>query len=140
MKKYTQSEFDAFKIINGVRECPTGDYSNVCSFGDQCRFGDQCHFGKSCHFGESCRFENISTYIGKYPYLKFGGFGSRTGSEVYFFNLDKGIFVRCGCFLGSMETFKQRVINENADPSYMDLCEIVLKKLNPCREDNSAQK
>ena len=33
MKKYAQEEFDAFDVIDGVRMCPTGDYSDINAFG-----------------------------------------------------------------------------------------------------------
>jgi acetyltransferase-like isoleucine patch superfamily enzyme len=85
MKVFTQDEFDSFPVVNGVRYCPTGDYSLVkvdrtchfgkhsrfadglwfeygCSFGSNCRFGEQCvfdiacDFGKNCSFGDRCQF------------------------------------------------------------------------------------
>lgn len=33
LHKYTQAEFDALPIINGYRQCPTGDYSGIGIFG-----------------------------------------------------------------------------------------------------------
>lgn len=108
MKKYTQADFDAFEVIDGIKQCPSGDYSDIqifgercsfgggCSFGGACSFGACCSFGKCCSFGGGCSFEDKGEYIGDYPFLAFVGFGSRIGSKVYFFNLQDGIYVRCG--------------------------------------------
>ena len=62
MKTITQAEFDAFPVVNGIRECPNGDYSQIksfgawCSFGEGCRFGEGCSFGAWCSFGAGCSF------------------------------------------------------------------------------------
>jgi len=40
MKRYTQEEFDALPIVDGIRQCQPGDYSTVCNFGERCSFGD----------------------------------------------------------------------------------------------------
>ena len=63
LKKYTQAEFDAIPVDeNGIRHCPTGDYTKIrefgayCSFGAGCRFGAHCNFGAVCRFGVECEF------------------------------------------------------------------------------------
>ena len=65
MKKYTQSDFDNFEVDeNGYKICPSGDYTQissfgeVCIFGARCRFGEGCSFGAKCSFGAWCSFEN----------------------------------------------------------------------------------
>jgi hypothetical protein len=58
------------------------------------------------------------------------GFGSRIGSKVYFFNLQDGIYVRCGCWLSDIAGFRERVKAENADAMYLDLCDLVERKFN----------
>ena len=196
MKKYTQADFDAFEVIDGIKQCPSGDYSDIqifgewcsfgaccsfgeccsfgrccsfgewcsfgercsfgrccsfgeccsfgkgcsfgrccsfgerCSFGKQCSFGEWCSFGRCCSFGEWCSFEDKGEYIGDYPFLAFVGFGSRIGSKVYFFNLQDGIYVRCGCWLSDIAGFRERVKAENADAMYLDLCDLVERKFN----------
>ena len=214
MKKYTQADFDAFEVIDGIKQCPSGDYSAIqvfsdrcsfgeccsfgegcsfgrccsfgewcsfsekCSFGDRCSFGaccsfgegcsfgrccsfgegcsfsekcsfgewcafglfcsfgkgcsfdEGCFFGACCSFGERCSFEGKGEYIGDYPFLAFVGFGSRIGSKVYFFNLQDGIYVRCGCWLSDIAGFRERVKAENADAMYLDLCDLVERKFN----------
>ena len=136
MKKYTQADFDAFEVIDGIKQCPSGDYSDIqifgacCSFGERCYFGERCSFGEWCSFGERCSFEGKGEYIGDYPFLAFVGFGSRIGSKVYFFNLQDGIYVRCGCWLSDIAGFRERVKAENADAMYLDLCDLVERKFN----------
>ena len=57
MKKYTQEEFDAIPVDeNGIRHCPTGDYTAIDRFGEACRFGKCCSFGAHCSFGAGCGF------------------------------------------------------------------------------------
>lgn len=142
MKKYTQADFDAFEVIDGIKQCPSGDYSDIqvfsdrcsfgedCSFGEECSFGKWCSFGEYCSFGEECSFEGKGEYIGDYPFLAFVGFGSRIGSKVYFFNLQDGIYVRCGCWLSDIAGFRERVKAKNADAMYLDLCDLVERKFN----------
>ena len=71
MKKYTQADFDAFEVIDGIKQCPSGDYSDIQIF------------GKCCSFGGGCAFEDKGEYIGDYPFMAFVGFGSRIGSSEY---------------------------------------------------------
>lgn len=142
MKKYTQADFDAFEVIDGIKQCPSGDYSDIrvfgkrcsfgewCSFGRGCSFGEWCSFGEGCFFGECCSFEERGEYIGDYPFLAFVGFGSRIGSKVYFFNLQDGIYVRCGCWLSDIAGFRERVKAKNADAMYLDLCDLVERKFD----------
>lgn len=59
---------------------------------------------------EGCHFEGKHEYIGKQPFLKFSGFGSRAGSELYIFNFKTGFFVRAGCYFGPLNAFKIRSI------------------------------
>ena len=142
MKKYTQADFDAFEVIDGIKQCPSGDYSDIrvfgescsfgawCSFGACCSFGEDCSFDEDCSFGKGCSFEDKGEYIGDYPFLAFVGFGSRIGSKVYFFNLQDGIYVRCGCWLSDIAGFRERVKAENADAMYLDLCDLVERKFD----------
>lgn len=124
MKEYTQADFDAFEVIDGIKQFPSGDYSDIQIF------GEGCSFGKECSFGKGCSFEGKGEYIGDYPFLAFVGFGSRIGSKVYFFNLQYGIYVRCGCWLSDIAGFRERVKEKNADAMYLDLCDLVERKFN----------
>ncbi|WP_416987465.1 hypothetical protein [Alistipes putredinis] len=130
MKEYTQADFDAFEVIDGIKQYPSGDYSDIQIFGEWCSFGKWCSFGEDCFFGEECSFEGKGEYIGDYPFLAFVGFGSRIGSKVYFFNLQDGIYVRCGCWLSDIARFRERVKAKNTDAMYLDLCDLVERKFN----------
>lgn len=45
MKKYSVEEFENFEIDeNGYKVCPSGDYSEIKTFGDYCIFDDECIF------------------------------------------------------------------------------------------------
>ena len=143
MIKVTQQMFDAFEVINGIKQCPTGDYSKIksfgescsfgkwCSFGESCRFGESCSFGESCRFGKSCRFENGHvTATNLQPFYKFSGFSSRQMSETYIFNCVDGIFVRCGCFFGTIDAFKIRVIEEKGeDNGYLKIVDLYVDEI-----------
>jgi hypothetical protein len=176
MKQYTQAEFDALEVVYGVRQCPTGDYRLVssfgsgcsfgwgcrfgsgctfgsgcsfgsdcgfgsgctfgsgcsfgwgcrfgsgCTFGSGCRFGSGCHFGSGCSFGWGCRFGSDcsfgsnQTFEGHkakegYPFLSIGGAGSVNRTS-YFFNFEDGIYVRSGCFFGTLEQFREKVLDD----------------------------
>jgi len=57
MKDYTQVEFDGFeKDSYGIKQCPSGDYTQIKNFSERCRFGEGCSFGERCSFGTWCRF------------------------------------------------------------------------------------
>lgn len=68
MKKYTQEDFDKFEIIDGIKQCPTGDYTNIELFAKGCSFAEGCSFAKGCSFAEWCSFAKgckaISPYWG----------------------------------------------------------------------------
>ena len=167
--KITQQQFDSFPVIDGRKQCPTGDYSLISSFGKRCSFGEECSFGGGCSFGEGCSFgmgcsfgeecsfgewcsfggcsfgegcsfgggcsfgercsfEGNYKYVGNYPYWKFGGFGSRTGSELYVYKFESGLHVRAGCWFGTIEDFRQRVIETYSDEhEYLDIIELCKK-------------
>ena len=115
MKKYTVEDIKGFeKNEEGWIMCPAGDYTEIksfpegCSFGECCSFGEWCRFGAGCSFGERCGFEGGHIAAPGYPLLTFGGFGS-ANRTTYAFNCQDGIWVRCGCFSGSLEEFREKV-------------------------------
>ena len=52
MKVYTQEEFDVLPVVDGYKQCPTGDYTQISHFGEGCSFGERCSFGRWCSFGQ----------------------------------------------------------------------------------------
>ena len=95
--------------------CSFGEW---CSFGECCSFGEWCSFGEGCRFGEGCnlennlRFENISEQIDRV--IKIDRIGSRKGCT-YFFKTLSQIYVRCGCFFGTIEEFEAQVNETHKD-------------------------
>ena len=131
MKKVTQEMFDDFEVIYGVKQCPSGDYSAIRRFNELCSFGKGCSFGEECSFGEGCSFENGHKAVDRIqPFYKFSGFSSRQMSETYIFNSMGGIFVRCGCFFGSVDDFKNRVIKEKGeDNGYLKIVDLYVNEI-----------
>lgn len=115
MKKYTQVDFDNFKVDEyGRKICPTGDYTAIKSF------------------GEWCGYENGAVKNGRYVAV------DRIGSEnrkAYFYVDENGnMFVRAGCWFSDMAAFKDRVkevhagtIHEKTYLAACDLAELMLK-------------
>lgn len=132
MKKYSLNDFNSFEHSNGYIICPRGDYSSIkkfpekCSFAAWCSFGEGCRFGAVCSFGEGCSFENNRIKNGKYFAC------DRIGSEkrkTYFFIDETGeMFVRAGCFFGTLGEFIARVKEVHAgtkfEKEYLVACEL----------------
>ena len=117
MKKITQQEFDALPVVEGWKKCPgSTDYSAIkhfpdgCSFGEWCRFGVGCSFGERCSFGEWCSFEGHKARTSN-PYIAIDR-ASSTRRKTYFFDFEDGIYVRSGCFFGSLSEFRVKVLED----------------------------
>ena len=107
--------------------CSFGNYcrfGGCCSFGDYCRFGERCRFGGCCSFGYWCRFGGCCRFgdwcgFGKdcifeneiklKEFLKFEGFGSTKRCTYFWLSIDNEVYVRCGCFFGSIDEFRKQV-------------------------------
>ena len=111
MKKITQQEFDALPVVEGWKKCPgSTDYSAIKHFPDGCSFGAGCSFGEGCSFeGHKARTSN--------PYIAIDRAGS-VRRKTYFFDFEDGIYVRSGCFFGSLSEFRAKVLeDEGGDTS-----------------------
>ena len=75
LNKYTQADFDSFPVVNGIRQCPSGDYSGIKSFGEWCSFGEECSFGERCSFGEECSFGERCSFGGRCSFGEWCSFG-----------------------------------------------------------------
>ena len=105
MKKITQQEFDALPVVDGWKKCPgSTDYSAIKHFPNGCRFGAWCSFE-----GHKARTSN--------PYIAIDRAGS-VRRKTYFFDFEDGIYVRSGCFFGSLSEFRAKVLeDEGGDTS-----------------------
>lgn len=132
MKVYTQEEFDAIKRDKyGVKNCPTGDYTQIKSFPELCSFGKWCSFGDDCSFGRRCSFEADRVVNGEYFACDRIGSAKR---ETYFFKGDNGCFVRAGCFFGTFDEFAAKVKKRHGGTKFereylaaLELAKIVLE-------------
>lgn len=121
MKKYTQSDFDNFEVDeNGYKICPSGDYTQISSF------------GAWCSFGEKCSFENGAVKNGRY--VAVDRIGSANRKAYFFMDEDGKMFVRAGCWFSDMATFRERVkevhagtIHEKTYLAACDFAELVLE-------------
>ena len=60
MEKYTEKDMVMFERDEyGRIVCPSGDYTQIESFGEWCRFGERCSFGEWCSFVEGCSFNGV---------------------------------------------------------------------------------
>ena len=76
-----------------------------CTFEADCNFDEGCSFGEHCRFIKPCSFENG---VGKGTDI----LQIRTGDEditAIAYNLDTGIYVRSGCFSGTLAEFEDNV-------------------------------
>lgn len=112
--------------------CSFGEH---CSFGKSCYFEEHCSFGKNCSFSEGCnldnnlKFENIDDEISNV--LKIDRIGSRKGCA-YFFKTLNEIYVRCGCFFGTITEFENAVNethknNEQFKKEYLEAIKFIKK-------------
>lgn len=114
MKKYTQADFDNFKVDEyGHKICPAGDYTAIkdfgalCIFDEGCIFGEQCIFDELCRFGERCSYENGTVKNGRY--VAVDRIGSKNRKAYFYIDENGNMFVRAGCWFSDMTAFKERV-------------------------------
>ena len=123
MKTYTQAEFDEFPVIDGIRQCPTGNYTQIkrfgerCSFGGRCRFSKRCSFGERCSFGKRCSFEKLAMEHRPY-FIRINNIGSRQDGCIIY-NAASGLHVRSGCWFGTESEFIARVKDTHEDSKYV---------------------
>lgn len=122
-----------------VKRCIFGEYCSFgddCSFGEHCNFREHCSFRKRCSFGDCCNLANNLIFEGDLKaleVLKIGRIGSRKGCT-YFYKTEADIFVRCGCFLGTIAEFRKQVFathkeNEQYKLEYLEAIKYAKKVL-----------
>lgn len=138
MKKYIIEDFDKFERVGRYIVCPSGDYTAIkefpnfcsfgewCSFGKGCSFGEWCSFGERCSFGEWCSYENTRVKNGKY--FACDRMGSEKRKTYFFMDETEKMFVRAGCFFGTLTEFVARVKEVHAgtkfEKEYLMACEL----------------
>ena len=130
MKVYTEKDLEGFERDDlGWLICPSGDYTQIKSFGERCSFGRGCSFGEWCSFGEGCSHEGLTNS----RYFACDRIGSER-RKTYFFAAEEGYFVRAGCFFGTLDEFTERVKEKHKGTKYeqeylaaVELAKIVLE-------------
>ena len=145
--KYTQADFDAMPIVDGRKQCPSGDYTAItmfpvacnfgqwCNFGQRCSFWEGCNFGQWCSFWEGCNFENgLAPNQSPTYFIRINNIGSRSDGCMIFNTPER--HVRCGCFFGTGAEFLAKVEQTHGDNLYaqqyklaMQLAEVSFKEL-----------
>ena len=97
-----------------------------CRFGARCRFGAWCSFGEVCRFGDGCSYENTRVKNGKY--FACDRIGSEKRKTYFFMDETEKMFVRAGCFFGTLTEFIARVKEVHAgtkfEKEYLIACEL----------------
>lgn len=150
MKVYTEKDLEGFERNDfGWLICPSGDYTQIksfgecCSFGEGCRFGEGCSFGERCSLGERCSFgEGCSFERGRVSdgrYMAVDRIGSEKRKTYFFADRDGNIFVRAGCWFSDLSAFKERVRDVHKgtrhEKEYLaacDLAELMLMEEERC--------
>ena len=138
MKGYTEKDLEGFERDDfGRLICPSGDYTQIKSFGECCSFGERCSFGECCSFGERCRFEGGRVSGGRY--VAVDRIGSEKRKTYFFADRDGNIFVRAGCWFSDLSAFKERVRDVHAgtrhEKEYLAACglaELMLMEEERC--------
>lgn len=150
MKVYTEKDLEGFERDDfGWLICPSGDYTQIksfgemcifsawCSFGEGCSFGERCHFGECCSFGEGCSFGRGRVSDGRY--MAVDRIGSEKRKTYFFADRDGNIFVRAGCWFSDLSAFKERVRDVHKgtrhEKEYLaacDLAELMLMEEERC--------
>ena len=144
MKVYTKKDLEGFERDDlGWLICPSGDYTQIKSFGERCRFGERCSFGECCGFGERCRFGEVCSFEGGRVsggrYMAVDRIGSEKRKTYFFADRDGNIFVRAGCWFSDLSAFKERVRDVHAgtrhEKEYLAACglaELMLMEEERC--------
>lgn len=126
MKVYTEKDLEGFERDDlGWLICPSGDYTQIKSF------------GAGCSFGEGCSFERGRVSGGRY--VAIDRIGSEKRKTYFFADRDGNIFVRAGCWFSDLSAFKERVRDVHAgtrhEKEYLaacDLAELMLMEEERC--------
>ena len=114
---------------------------NAWVFGDACVYGDARVFGNAivsdnaCVSGGACVYGNAKVYgdamvsdsawissdarvYRNTDFLLIGKIGSRASFTTFFKNKSAGITVACGCFLGTIAEFREKIKETHGDNKY----------------------
>lgn len=143
-------------------ECMLGeccDLGNWCDLGECCDLGSWCELGYGCKLGDECKL-GYGCKLGEYIdvratfeagrvqdglYVQVGNVGSKHRTAYFYVDKDGAMFVRAGCWIGTLNDFKVRVKDVHGgtiyEAQYMAACayaEAVLPQM--LKESDTARK
>lgn len=102
------SLYDGCELGDGCKlgnDCILGD---GCILGRQCELGNECELGNRCTLGDGCSMEGGRVQNAAYAIVT--NIGSHNDSACAYCNTQTGdIYVRVGCWFGSLDDFIVRV-------------------------------
>ena len=84
---------------------------NAQVYGNAWVFGNAWISGNAQVYGNACVAENLD-------YAIVGGFGSEQQTITFFCQKDGTVGVKCGCFYGTLEEFREKVKKTHKDSKY----------------------
>lgn len=87
---------------------------NLSHDGNAWVFGDAWVYGNAQVFGDAWVFDDAQVYLSKHVLL-VGPIGSGNDYITFFRNRNRGISVSCGCFLGEIDKFIEKVIETHGE-------------------------
>ena len=89
-------------------------YSNARVFGDARVYGDARVFNNAKVYNNAIVYGNARIYGNAYimstnDYIVIGPIGSRSDYTTFYLDKDRNIYVKCGCFSGTIEEFENAV-------------------------------
>ena len=102
-------------------------------------YGNAEVYGNAWVFGNAWVYNNAEVYNNAYisnttDYITIGPIGSRNDHTTFYLSKDMTIYVKCGCFSGSIDEFKDKVNETHKDNDkyrndYLSVIEVVKKVL-----------
>ena len=73
----TKEMFENFPMVDGIKQCPSGDYSQIERFAERCSFEKGCSFANDCSFAERCSFAEWCSFAKRCSFAKWCSFAKR---------------------------------------------------------------
>ena len=149
MRKMTQAEFNelernesGYLVIPECTDCTEIDFGaasrvilgNCCELGNRCELGYGCKLGDECKLGYGCKLGEYIDVRATFEagrvqdglYVQVGNIGSKHRTAYFYVDKDGAMFVRAGCWIGTLNDFKVRVKDVHGgtiyEAQYMAAC------------------
>lgn len=131
---------DSARVCDAARVC---DEAIVCGFATVCDSAMVCNSATVCDVAtvggvvcvrDAARVGGFATVKSYDDFISFFPIGSRFDTATFFKGKDGRIFVKCGCFLGTIKGFRKKVVKTHGNNKFAreylaaaDLAEIHIK-------------